>query len=75
MSGYVVIIEAKHGYERGLITLFNGPDTEDDIQYEYRKYQGIYWVLINGEWVPIDDPEWEPGELLPDDLSDDEVMA
>jgi len=75
LLGFMVILDTKHGYERGLVTLFNGPGPEDDIQYEYRKYQDIYWVLIDGEWVPIDDPEWRPGQPLPDDLSEDEVMT
>ena len=75
LLGFMVILDTKHGYERGLVTLFNGPGPEDDIQYEYRKYQDIYWVLIDGEWVPIDDPEWRPGQPLPDDLSGDDVKT
>ena len=43
------IISQKMRRMKLMITLTNGPGPEDDVQYEYRKYQDIYWVLIDGE--------------------------
>jgi len=35
-------------------------------RYVWMLVDGVYYVLVDGEWVPIDeDEEWEPGEPLP----------
>ena len=33
--------------------------------YVWKLVDGVYYVLINGEWVSITDPEWGPGKPLP----------
>ena len=60
----ITIIETMGGtgYERGYVILLNGPDPEDDIEYEYKRQGGIYYVLIDGEWVAMP-PNWKPGDL------------
>lgn len=65
LLGFNVIMEEKGGFQRGKVTLFNGPGEEDDISYEWKYSEGKYWILVDGEWVPVEDPEWKPGMPLP----------
>ncbi len=60
----ITIIDEKGGYERGKVTLFNGPSPDDDVEYEYRYYQGAYWILVGDEWVKVENG-WKPGMPLP----------
>ena len=34
-------------------------------RYTWKLVDGVYYVLIKGEWVLIDDQEWRPGKPLP----------
>ena len=34
-------------------------------RYVWKLVNSVYYVLIKGEWVPVEDPEWRPGKPLP----------
>ncbi|KYK32210.1 MAG: hypothetical protein AYK18_16145 [Theionarchaea archaeon DG-70] len=44
-------------------------------KYGWKWSGGTYYVKIDGEWVPITKPGWDPGDEFPDNLSEDEVTT
>lgn len=61
----ITITEQGPGYEVGLVVLHNDlVDQDDDVIYQYRYYEGAYWVWSDEEeeWVKQDEG-WVPGNI------------
>jgi hypothetical protein len=62
MIGSIAIYFKGPGYEHGMVILTNNiDDLDDDMTYEYKYYQGKFWVLVDGEWVQ-QPAGWKPGD-------------
>ena len=62
--GTKTIVEEGPGYEVGMVILLNDLyDDNDNVTYQYRFYQGVFWVWCDEEqdWVQ-QPPGWEPGD-------------
>jgi len=55
----VTFLNAKGEEICGSVSFSNGD------RYSWKKVDGVYYVLIDGEWVPVEDPYWKPGDELP----------